>query len=240
MLHLRERPSVKRRVGSRTWRVPHASSIDQTRIGLCLCQILSSLVQPVHSHSYFPFYNLEDRRATPLGVSAGGSVGVYRSWRSSASIRCGNLCKYSAIGRAKQFSASGSPATARCCSPRPALSLLPALCFRRPSTVLPLHVGEKVFQTLAKVYEWDFRAPRVGEEMEFVFSKDRAQWVYGTVQYVDQDARQFEAVQSVCVCGCGVWCMMHCVWFQCRLPRPRAFDSETLLGPCWTCAASRD
>ena len=82
----------------------------------------------------FPFYNLEDRRATPLGVSAGGSVGVYRSWRSSASIRCGNLCKYSAIGRAKQFSASGSPAPARCCSPRPALSLLPALCFRHPST----------------------------------------------------------------------------------------------------------
>jgi hypothetical protein len=57
---------------------------------------------------------------------------------------------------------------------------------------------------MAKVYEWDFRAPRVGEELEFVFSEDRAQWVYGTVQYVDQDAdsskrfRVFACVVVVC------------------------------------------
>jgi len=57
---------------------------------------------------------------------------------------------------------------------------------------------------MAKVHEWDFRAPRIGEELEFVFTEDRTQWVHGTVQYVDQDARQFEAVQSVCVCGWGV------------------------------------
>jgi hypothetical protein len=52
----------------------------------------------------FPFYNLEDRRATPLGVSAGGSVEVYRSWRRSASIRCCKFYKHSAISKSIQQS----------------------------------------------------------------------------------------------------------------------------------------
>ena len=33
---------------------------------------------------------------------------------------------------------------------------------------------------MAKVYKWE----RIGGQLEFVFSEDRAQWVNGTVLYV--------------------------------------------------------
>jgi hypothetical protein len=75
----------------------------------------------------------EQRRSACQPEEAWECIALGEAAPAFAVVKSKNIQRSQRVFSNHQSSASGSPATARCCSPRPALSQLPALCSRRPS-----------------------------------------------------------------------------------------------------------